>query len=289
MGAPHRRADGAADRGARPAERKRLFDRGSGDLRRASADGLFRRAAHLRGLLVRVINVTPARRGRSCCGRRTRSPSYIECPLSRYLVAAARVCGAPRLRRVVGVAGPGAARARRLRRPHRSAPEASAEAKAQARARYGLDQSDRRAVPRLARRGRSARLRPLAASTTGRCAISSPSARRTPPSSRSPRSCSRPLVGLPLGIVTGSRRRGALSGAIRVGVAGAAVDAAAADVAVPGVRRGAHRLVSDRRDALGRRAGGGAIARSAAPPRRAGGGARRCRSPRCSSGCRRRR
>jgi hypothetical protein len=34
-----------------PAERKRLYESDSGDLRRPSADGLFRRAAHLRRLL----------------------------------------------------------------------------------------------------------------------------------------------------------------------------------------------------------------------------------------------
>ena len=52
-------------------------------------------------------------------------------------------------------------------------------------------------------------------------------------------------------------------------VAGAAVDAAAPDLAVPGLRRGAHRLVADRRHAIARRAGGG-DARSAASPGRAG-------------------
>ena len=80
-----------------------------------------------------------------------------------------------------------------------------------------------------------------------------------------------------------------LAGAIRGDFARAAVDAAAPHVALPDLRRGAHRLVADRRHAVAGRACHRSDARSAAPSHRAGGRRSRCRSPRCSSGCRRRR
>ena len=92
---------------------------------------------------------------------------------------------------------------------------AAAQTIEQARARYGLEQVDRRAVSRLARRARPARFRPLAALRPAGARSDSRARAPTPPSWRSPRSSLATLIGLPLGVVTGSRRGGASAGAIR--------------------------------------------------------------------------
>ena len=174
-------------------------------------------------------------------------------------------------------------------RPNRSASARSREAhRADARA-LRARSIDRRAVPRLARRRGAVRFRPARCRTTGRSrdliperaantAILAIDRARSPPRSSACRSASSPAAAA----------AASLTGAIRDGVARAAVDAAAAHVAVPRVRRRAHRLAADRRHDDRRRIGRArrsiCCATSSCRRRRW-----RCRSPRCSSGCSRRR
>ena len=148
-----------------------------------------------------------------------------------------------------------AARARRLRRPNRSASTRSRETIEQARARLRPRQVDRRPVRRLARGARCGSISAARCCTTGRSReliperaanTAHPRRHRARCSRRSSacRSASSPAAGAAASLSTRDPR----------GVARAAVDAAAADVALSRLRRGAHRLVSDRRHAIGRRA-----------------------------------
>ena len=249
VGEADRRADGAADRVARTwPSASALYN----DVQKIFAEHepiVYFVAPRI--YVAHAARVTQPDAGRvparSCSGGRKRSPSSIDA-LPR---AAPRLRAVPRRRRVVGVAGAGAPGARRLR--HRIARDAGASSETIARAARALRprQVDRarstatgwRAAVRLdfgysMQYGRPVRdLIPERAANTAILALTALAARhahrpaarrrhRQPPRRRAARRDSR-------------------------GVARPAVDAAAADVAVPRVRRRAHRLAADRRDAIG--------------------------------------
>ena len=317
VGSAHRRIDAAADGVARRGRAQAAVRRGADDLRRAPADDSVRRARGSTWRRRRGSRTSrrPRSRGRSCCGRRTRSRWYIRrvsrsvaesCRSSRshrrvsdclrihqlatlstrayrrdshdaHLPgAASRLRAGAGVHRVVGVAAADAMGARRLRdrdaRARRGTPAHRGDARA-VRARS----AGARAVPGLARRRAPARLRPVAGLRPSRDRSDSRARRQHGVARDHGARWSRRSIGLPLGVVTGSRRGGLLVGSRAHRVGRAPVDAAAADVALPGLRRRAHRMAADRRD------GHGASPRSFPRPRWA------CRLPRCSSGCRRRR
>ena len=192
------------------------------------------------------------------------------------------------VRRVVGVAGPGAAGAGRLHDRIARDRGAPRDAWQQARARYGLDGRSARSTAtgwRVPRGSISA----ARSSTTGPCRDLIPERAANTAVARADgaRPCHphRPAA----------RRRDRQpprQRPVRVGSRGlapSAVDAAPPDVALPDLRGGAHRLAADCRHAIGGRSGSGVTVDLLRHLDRAGARRWRCRWRRCSSGCSRRR
>ena len=230
----------------------------------------------------RVTNLTPAASGRSCSGRPDthRRIREVECrrrvervrstSTDDQVPGPARCCSPPswcsrcRRRRWSSWS------LRRATSPSiSSGVSATPEEMAALRARYGLDRPLQRPVPRVAVARRSIRFRPVARERPSRQRahlgrrVEHGGARRVGAAPRhARRAAARRRSPAP-------RRRRSPAGGRAGGVGASHLDAAAPDVAVPGLPGGAHRLVSDRRHELRRCR----RRRSAAPHGRAGAGA----------------
>ena len=146
------------------AERKRLFD----EVQKIFAEHLpivyFVAPRIYVAASARVTNLTPAVSAPAAAvvaghggGRRSER-------MLAYLARRLAFAVVPGVRRVVGVAGAGAARARRLRRPNRSASARQPRSRSsEARARYGLDRSIGAQYRDWLAARRALRFRPLAA------------------------------------------------------------------------------------------------------------------------------